>query len=697
MDLEKLSDEELMKIASGSAQSSEAVDLNSLSNEELEAIAGGSSSSLEQPGFLSTVKNLAKDAGQATLDGVITAGRWVDSYTGAPTRASIGAIQNSENPLAAFARQFGENPDLAPTGKQIAETAGVPETAETTNYLSNAKMGFPKQKVTYSPSAQIGFGIDLAADPLNVIPLSGAAKLAGRGGVKVLEGTKALAKAATPVKVAKGAEAVLDSVKASAKATKSVLDNIFVPKQAEDFQEFAKIAEKNGINVAELPASVEFGPNSVISRGERTIREGPAGQIDTDKFLKIHDSVQEAANNKIQKIGGGIPLNEAEAGTLIRKGYDDAVDRLFQDVDFTYNSVIDQSPGIALTNQSINKINTKLDQLQDFAQKRFDEGITKTDSEQGQQLLRAVQQVRKRLSATDPQSGTFGSMKQVYEAMSDIGRHAFKKGKNALSDVPVDQKKFQDLYFTLREEFVNSTADQLGPEVAQSLIESNELITQFNKNKGAVAGLVGNKDLAPERLFNSLIVNGDTQKIAALKEMLAPEQFQQLKGSLLENLVKRDPDGSISFRNLFNALRNKRTVVESIFDPEEIQDFAEIIKLGDRLGPINMSSSGTGGSNIFSNMLEGVKSGATNRTVIDMMKSRARGAASSVPEYAAESGPILSEKIVPSKVFGGSARSNPEEVMKYLQGIGAQSVANDKDKESAAMRRLDAIRKARGN
>lgn len=41
-------------------------------------------------------------------------GRSVDSVTGAPTRAGVGAMITGEDPLAAASQQFGANPDTAP-------------------------------------------------------------------------------------------------------------------------------------------------------------------------------------------------------------------------------------------------------------------------------------------------------------------------------------------------------------------------------------------------------------------------------------------------------------------------------------------------------------------------------------------------------------------------------------------------------
>lgn len=84
-----------------------------------------------------------------------------DSYTGAPARAGIGAAQDvgSLNPVdwvkaggSGFAKQFGGDPDQAPTGEDIVKKAGVPEGI---------------------PSKAAGFAMDMAANPVNFVgPIS---------------------------------------------------------------------------------------------------------------------------------------------------------------------------------------------------------------------------------------------------------------------------------------------------------------------------------------------------------------------------------------------------------------------------------------------------------------------------------------------------------------------------------------------
>jgi hypothetical protein len=650
---------------------------SSFSWDELETVE---QKPLEEPGVLSKI-------GQ----GVVEAGNFVDSYTGAPTRAAIGAMQDGKNPITAGWQQVGRDPKLAPSGQQIASKMGVQgETLVMPSQKRQAfdekfnpglaaafkKSGKPYEDLVGNPSAAIGLGIDIAADPTNLIPGVAAAKGAGRLGMSAIGKTADVAGnlAAKAARTTKAGNAVVET----AKATKEALEGVFRPKQASDFSKWIEIAQKNGIDPSALPESIEFGPGSVISRGARTVREGPIGQDAMEAFQDGLLQVDAAVDQKIAKIGGGLPLNDVEAGDLIRKGYDDAVEEMFNNVDFTYDRVVQQAPGARLVPAAEQAINSKLAGIEKFAKGRSVRGFTKTDREQGNQLLKAVAAARQ----------ANGSLKQLNELMGDVGRIAFKQGNTAMADVPPDIEKFRDLYFTLRDGFIETTAKTLGPDVANSLIDSNQQITMFLKNKEPIGKLLSNKMLAPEKLFKSLISSGDTTKIQALKDMITPEQFNQLKGSYLESLITRNSDETINFGALRTRLQKNRAILSVLFEPDEITEVAELVQLGEKFGPSVLSTSGTGGSGLFRNMLEGIKSGATNRTTLEYMKETARGR-SQIPF---RDPPQLTGR----QQFSLPRRTSPEEVAKYLQISAASEGASNKDKEAAAQRRLETIKRLRG-
>lgn len=585
----------------------------------------------------------AADGGSGIMDAIAAFGNAVDSYTGAPARAAIGAAQEGKNPITAGWNQIGADPKTAPTGKDIAKRAGL-STDETIPIGGRTEMqrmmGIdedeavgPAMKV--SPAGVAGLGIDLAADPTNLIGsglvskgLSKLAPIVKGGGKAAAELTVQGAKALPGAKaIAVGAEVAKDSVVNTASALKKLVN----PLQAADHKELLAIADRAGIDRTLLPEAVEFGESSFITRASRNRAEGVLGQDHLKKFEQGLEAVRGATEKKIETIAGGSVPSAVEAGEILKGGYDDAVDRLFNDVDFTYNSVIDQSPGARLTEASLEKVSSKLNGIEKTAKGLMKRGITNTERGQAEQLLRAVEAVRE---------GN-GSLKQTYEAMSMIGRHAFKKAKNSLADIPIDQQKFKDLYFTLRDEFINTTAATMGDDVANALIDSNQQITMFNENKNSIAGLIGNNNLAPEKLFNSLVANGDTKRLKALKEILTPEQLGQIKGAFLESQIKRAADGSFTFKSLHGNIRNKKTIMAELFTGDEINELTDLIRLGDRFGNPVLSTSGTGASNIFRDIGSSLRSSAENDTVINLLKDRARNGSAALD--ARESAKALGE------------------------------------------------------
>lgn len=181
-------------------------------NQPFESADGGSKKPKFDPNKPFDVADQAeqKSFGQKALDTVVEAGRAIDSATGAPTRAAIGKLQEGGSigdAGQAFSNQFLEHPEFAPTGKQIAQRAGIGETTlkEVFPNLTDEQIGDalaamnPAFKLTqYAKPTEItasgaaGFGVDLAADWTNLIPAVGQVK-------KGVQATELGAKAARAV------------------------------------------------------------------------------------------------------------------------------------------------------------------------------------------------------------------------------------------------------------------------------------------------------------------------------------------------------------------------------------------------------------------------------------------------------------------------------------------------------------------
>lgn len=150
----------------------------------------------EEQGLEENSTSLLGAAGKGLLGVAGAVGSFVDRFTGAPTRAGIGAIQDGKGIMGAIpaaTEQFGADPELAPTGKQIAQKAGVPDTAlsEKMPYMySEDGHGLTMKKggmLDPTASGAAGLVVDVAADPTNIIP---GRAIVGAGGKGLLKGAK---------------------------------------------------------------------------------------------------------------------------------------------------------------------------------------------------------------------------------------------------------------------------------------------------------------------------------------------------------------------------------------------------------------------------------------------------------------------------------------------------------------------------
>lgn len=138
----------------------------------------------------------AADTGNFLLENVVApVGRTIDRFTGAPTRTALQAGIQGHNPIIAFASQFGRDPSLAPTGKEIASGLGVPETSLSDiapSLYSVSGEGLPLKKGgIFDPTASgtAGLGIDIAADVGNFVPAEAISSVLGKATSRVSKGT----------------------------------------------------------------------------------------------------------------------------------------------------------------------------------------------------------------------------------------------------------------------------------------------------------------------------------------------------------------------------------------------------------------------------------------------------------------------------------------------------------------------------
>lgn len=645
----------------------------------------------QEKGLVDSALDTAGEAGQWALENVAAPiGKFVDTYTGAPSRKALSTLVDKKGLLEAggqFIEQFGADPEKAPTGKDIAQKLGVGDKSLSDAYpglYSETGEGLPLKKGGFldpTASGAAGLGVDVATDWTNLIPGAVAAKGLLKAGGKTVGGTAKLAgkTAAVTADVVTGTKVSTNTARALGVVTEKtgeIINKVLNPKQSIDFPKAVEIAKKNGIEPSLLSSSIEFGPTSGISRLERNLSERAGGETLLKNHEDGYNAISDALNRKVDSIAGKPVGSDVEAGALIRDSFAKSQNNLLGSMEMTYKKAGTYAPGLRINKDDLSNLNSTLNGVEKYAKGMIKRGIDNVDKQQGQQLLRAVEGVR----------ATKGSYKQSVEALERIGRKAFNS-KPIIGQVPPDIDKLQDIYFKLSDSIINTVRKDVNPEFADELVRNNKTMSDFFSKRSVIKGSL-ESGRADETLFRNLIGSGDSKKISALRGMLPPEDIQALKGAFLRSTIKPDINGVVSFKQVANALRTKKNIVESLFSPQEIQEITELVKLGDDFGPSVLSHSGTGASQGFLNFPKQVVSSFADEKWLNAQKAKARGKSSSVSgglikesSEIPQSG-LLKEKDIPSlTVEPGLLRRGPiEKRLKATQSI-APSYYNRENKK----------------
>ncbi|MGB1290520.1 MAG: hypothetical protein ACPG5Z_00210 [Pseudoalteromonas sp.] len=622
-DLSKLSDAELQAML---GEDNEPSGLEGMSDEKLASML----QEPEEQGFLDSAIETAIDVGET-----------IDSYTGAPTRAAIGALQEGENPFSAFGQQFGEDPSQAPTGKQIAMGAGLSSEKSLADispnmpqFLNPTSLVDQKLKeegfniiekpvkiigegdpLDISQAGAAGLAVDVAADPTLLV--GGLVRKGLAGGASALKTTKAAQIAADVGMNTKG------NVKEALRAAGRVMS----PRRSKNYDRLLKIANRNKVDADILPHSVEFGTNSLPSRFQRFKAEGPLGEPVLNQMDEAVGQVENALESQIKTIGGEAPKGAEYGGAVIRDGFDEAVETLAKNTDVTYGNIHKLSPGIKLDTDSIESFQKTYNGINKWATGAIKRGVPG----EGLSEAKHMKAVLNAVNATD------GSVKQFVEVMQDVGKLAFNS-KNYMEQTPKDIAQLRKLYFSMSDSVFGSVERQLGSTVAKDLARSNKLFKEFADNKFFV-GQIGQKKVANETLFKSLIEKGDSNQIASLKKMLSPEKLQKLKGEYLGSLVSYDKNGEVLFTKLRKTL-DKNNANLGLFTKKEIDSIRDISDLRASMGEKVLSHPGTGGSLQFLGFITDPVKSVLSNTVGDTLTARyirkARGGGGSLTKQAKE-------------------------------------------------------------
>lgn len=593
-------------------------EINALSEEELDRLIVETNPS--------NLKQEEKSFKDSALETVAEVGQFIDAYTGAPTRAAITELASTGSPFAAaqrFTQQFGENPELAPTGKEMAQGLGIPSDVGLSDIIPSIEKG---SALDITPAGAVGFGIELVADPTNFIPFKTIAKGVAAGAKQVTKGAKVAAKggkavlvgSAKAASIENGVQTLADIAKGTSKNLARGVKDIITPTIADDFADLSSIAAKNGIDPKDLPEAIEFGTESFTSRQARSLAEGPLGQAKLEKFNKVANQIAESTKGKIESISGGRVLDDVEVGELIRAGYNDGVDRFFKGMDITYDSIIKQVPGITLTDDAARAINSKLSGIEKFAKGRMKRGMSAEIRSQAKELLNTIKAYK----------NTNGSLKQLKEVMNDIGDMAYKAGPPG-AKIPSDVKKLREMYSVFSDGFVETTRKRLGNTLADNLVINNMEMSKHFGDDALIGKVFKREGLDGKQIFNRIGKNASLEELEALKNIVDEDTFNVLKANYLDRLISKNPEGLINYgSSILNIEKNAR--VAHMFGPE-LKEVNDLLRLGQRMGASKLSTSGTSAGNAFQRTIETIKSAAYDEATLEALKARGRRAAQKTP------------------------------------------------------------------
>lgn len=218
---------------------------------------------------------------------------------------------------------------------------------------------------------------------------------------------------------------------------------------------------------------------------------------------------------------------------------------------------------------------------------------------------------------------TGGKLENVVPVLQEIGTLAYKS-KGFQERIPRDIQKLREIYRSINESLIGTLERKVGPQKAADLVESNKILTEFLGDKSLIGGAI-QRTKSDEGLFDSLILNGNTETAASLKALLGKENLSALKSTYLNELLKLREGDSAKFGTALNKFRDEKDLMSVLFEPKELDNAIDIIKLGDRLGSPVLSSSETGAATLFAKILEGIQSGGTNEIILENLKAKARG------------------------------------------------------------------------
>lgn len=573
----------------------------------------------------------------------------VDSVFGAPVRGAVGNIVGTE--------KRGFTPETAPTGEELAIAEGFSTEKNipvpVPNYdLFNPESGMiPENKKgivdtkKVSPAQVAGTVQDVVLDASLVLPVGKAAKEAFRY-AKYLKGSKAEKEALeTIVKTTKGVPTIeqapeliqsraispeelsksKEDIKKIMKSSKisGVLKGIFrgakgsadelieVTPAAEDLVQHLDTVKRFGLAKDGVLETTEFGRDSIIGKLMTKVAEtgGPVKR----KYIAEQNAIQKAIDKRIDDIGEIIP-NDHLAGKELKANYIKKRNEFFNQMDSTDDSVIKSLKSVEeLTIPQENK--KSLFDLVERLKTEVEDAKTIRSSE--------TMKIKRVLNMAEAATNDVTSLDQLKRSMKIVGKSAFPD-KTSLSAAPTDVGLSKELYRTMRGVFDSSVGSKLGEDVLTSLKANNKKMSEFFGNESYISKEIGNSKIAPEDLFNKVIIKGDSNVLDALKEVLDAKVYDKMRATYLHRVMKKNASSRMPYASTYNALtsREESHIVDRLISSNELKDLKDLLQYGDSLGPPIAGPSSAGVS--LENIGVHAKNKAMNRAYIESSIQRSR-------------------------------------------------------------------------
>ena len=279
MNYEDMSDEEVdnrlrAKTAGVRSAPSQPKNYDDMTDEELDAQLEQKKADADYQGFKKVdegpLMQGAKAVGRAGLEAVGGVSNFIDRYTMAPVRSAIhsGMTKGIASAPGAFSDQFGEDPVKAPSERDIAKEAGVPDTSINTGWQLNPWAKSNDERTFHTSPAGIVGGIGgMAADPTII-------------GGKVLKGANAVGK------MIPGVSRVAEGISAAKREAVPFLGKVIARIEPEDTKAFMKDPYGVKAGQQEYPKEKIVGMiDSGIQDSERKVLEKKAGAAELKKLL----------------------------------------------------------------------------------------------------------------------------------------------------------------------------------------------------------------------------------------------------------------------------------------------------------------------------------------------------------------------------------------------------------------------------